>query len=554
MGGGVGTVEVSVLIATHDRRELLERCLKALAEQTQDAATFEVIVAADGAEESAALAVQALQAPYRLRLLGLGKVGKSAALNAAIEAAEGDLCVFLDDDIIASPTLLAAHAEAHRRDPMALGIGRLTQVPFAGKDWYAKAYAAAWNQRYEELAGKQLDWTDCYGGNMSAPRETLREIGGFATDLGAIEDLEIGYRLCAAGCRPLYLAGADGLHDDQKGRKRIIADIRRFGTYCAEFNRRDPRMGSRLIGWFAEPTPRDVTLRRLALALRVPPTLLAFLGRPLPSPGGKQLWYGFIARYAFWLGVRDAMGRREWVGATRGLPVLMYHAFDAEGSGDRFVISKRRFARQMRLLSLLRYRVVPFAEVVEALREGGELPLRTVAITIDDGYLDNLEIAIPILRRHRFPATIFLVSRRIGARNDWADEGGGGAGLAGRPLLSAAQVRELRQDAIAFGAHTRNHRNLLSVEGSELEAELAGSRADLEELLGESVKTLAYPYGGFDERVAAAAGAAGYRGACTVESRLVRRGDDPLELPRLEVRGTEPLHRFLRKLWFGDVA
>jgi peptidoglycan/xylan/chitin deacetylase (PgdA/CDA1 family)/glycosyltransferase involved in cell wall biosynthesis len=542
---------LSVLIATHDRRELLERCLRALGEQTLDPAVFEVIVAADGSTASAKAAVGALQAPYRLRLLELEKVGKSAALNAAIEAAEGGVCVFLDDDIIASPALLAEHAEAHRRDPLALGIGRLTQVPFAGPDWFAKAYAAAWNRRYDELGRKQLDWRDCYGGNMSAPREKLREVSGFATDLGAIEDLEVGYRLCAAGCRPVYLGAADGLHDDQKGRGRINADIRRFGSYCAEFNRRDPQMGSQLIGWFAEPTPRDVTLRRLAITLRVPPALLASLGRPLPGAGAKQLWYGFVARYTFWLGVREGMRRREWARATRGLPVLMYHAFDAGGAGERFVISKRRFARQMRLLKLLRYRVAPFTEVAEALHEGCELPTRTVAITIDDGYLDNLEIAVPILRRHRFPAMIFLVSRRIGARNDWADEGGDAAGLAGRPLLSAEQLRELQGDGVGLGAHTRTHPNLLHGDDAELEGELAGSRADLEELLGEPVGTLAYPYGGFDDRVVGAASAAGYRGACTVESRLVRRGDDPLEIPRLEIRGNEPLRRFLRKLWFG---
>ena len=198
----------------------------------------------------------------------------------------------------------------------------------------------------------------------------LRQIGGFAADLDAIEDLEIGYRLCAAGCRPAYLAAAAGLHDDQKGRRRIIADTLRFAAYCAEFARRDPRMGSRLIGWFAEPTVRDVSMRRVALALRLPPAALAALGRPLPDGGARQLWYGFVARYGFWLGVRRAMRRREWVRATRGLPVLMYHAFDGEERGDRFVIARRRFARQMRLLALLRYRVVPIAAVVEALREG----------------------------------------------------------------------------------------------------------------------------------------------------------------------------------------
>ena len=542
--------QLSVLIATHNRNELLRRCLQALAEQTQDPATFEVVVADDGSSEDTAALVEALDVPYALRCLRLEKRGKSAALNVAIEAAVGEICVFLDDDIIASPALVAEHAAAHRRDPLALGLGRLTQVPVAGDDWYAKAYAIAWNERYEELGRKSLDWTDCYGGNMSAPRAKLREVGCFAADLGAIEDLEIGYRLCAAGCRPVYLAAADGLHDDQKGRDRILADTHRFGAYCAEFARRDPAMGSRLIGWFAEPTVRDVNLRRIALTLRLPPAGLAGLGRLLPGAGARQLWYGFVARYTFWLGVRGAMRRREWVRATRGLPVLMYHAFDEEELGDRFVISRRRFEAQMRVLSLLRYRVVPFEQVVEALHEGGELPRRTVAITIDDGYLDNLEIAVPILRRRHFPATIFLVSRRIGGRNDWAD-GGGGSGVAGRTLMSAEQVHELQRAGIAFGAHTRTHPELPRLEDSALEDEAAGSRGDLEQLLGEPIRTLAYPYGGFDARVAAAARSAGYRGACTVESRLVRRGDDPLELPRLEVCGTDPLPRFLRKLWFG---
>ena len=148
--------------------------------------------------------------------------------------------------------------------------------------------------------------------------------------------------------------------------------------------------------------------------------------------------------------------------------------------------------------------------------------------------------------------TVFLISARLGGRNDWADEGGGSA-IAGRPLLSKEQVRELREKGVDFGAHTRSHPKLTTAAGEELGDELAGSREDLEALLGEPVELLAYPYGAFDARVVAATAAAGYAGACTVESRLVRRGDDPLELPRLEMRGTEPLRSFLRKLWFGGM-
>ena len=427
---------------------------------------------------------------------------------------------------------------------MALGIGRLTQVPPEADDWYAHAYAAAWNERYDELAEKEPDWTDCYGGNMSAPRTALVAIGGFAADLGAIEDLEIGHRLCAAGCKPVYLGAARGLHDDQKTRDRILHDSRRFGSYCVGFARRDPKMGSKLIGWFTQPTVRDVTLRRLFLSLRFPPSALVAAGRLMPSEGGRRLWYGFVSRYTFWLGVRTAMSRREWVAATRGIPVLMYHAFAEDGAEeDRFVVTRRQFERQMRLLSLLRFRVVPFERLVADLGAGRPLPRRAVAITIDDGYTDNLEIAAPILRRHRFAATIFLVSRRLGGENDWSEEGA----VAGRPLVSLEQVAELAAigaGEIRFGAHTRTHQMLTRTSDESLAAEVGGSRTDLEADLGAAVETLAYPYGDFDQRVAAATAAAGFLGACTVESSLVYRGQDPTADPA----GRGPRHQLAAAL------
>ncbi len=543
--------ELSVIVATHNRRELLRRCLESLAAQTQDPASFEVIVADDGSTDGSAEIAEAFEAAFGLRVMRLEKVGKPAALNAAIELARGSVCVFLDDDVVASPELLSEHLATHRDDPTTLGIGALTQQPPEARDWYAHAYARDWNERYERLADKEIDWTDCYGGNVSAPRAALLEIGGFATDLEAVEDLEIGHRLCAvAGCTPRYLPGAAGLHDDQKLRGRILRDTRRFATHCVKFARRDPSMGAKLLGWFTQPTVRDVMLRRLLIAWRVPPAALAAVGRLLPGGGGQQLWFGFVSRYAFWLGVRRDMNRREWLQTTRGVPVLMYHAFAHGGDPERFVVRRRAFAAQMRLLALLRFRVIGLEDLLDRLRKGGPLPKRGIAITIDDGYLDNLEIAVPILRRHGFPVTIFLVSGKIGASNDWR----GSDAVAERPLLSLEQIAGLRGEAgVRFGAHTRNHVVLPEMSDETLSAEVAGSREDLERSLGDPVGAFAYPYGKFDRRVARAVAEAGYRGACTVESRLACRGEDPMLVPRIEVRGTDSLIRFLVKLWFGGV-
>ena len=539
--------ELSVLIASHNRRERLRCCLDALALQGQDPATFEVIVAADGDSDGTIAMVEGLDAPYRLRALRRGKEGKPAALNAAIDAAEGDICLFLDDDIVAAPELVAEHLKAHQENAAALGIGSLTQRPPSGRDWYARAYATAWEERYGELAARGAEWTDVYGGNFSAPRKTLLEVGGFDAGLAAIEDIELGYRLSEAGAAPVYLPAAAGLHDDEKSRARLLADARGFGAFCAAFAERHPATRPKLLGWFLDPTPRDVTLRRLMLALRVPPAWLATVGAAIPGRGRRRLWFGFVSRYVFWRGVRGAMSRGRWRESTRGVPVLMYHAFTAEERGSLYVLPQRSFARQMRALALLRRRVVPFEEVAAALRDDRPLPRRAVAITIDDVYADNLELAWPVLRRRRFAATIFLVSGKIGGRNDWSRDDP----VAGLPLLSAEEVRQLRDGGVGIGAHTRSHCSLPGVADQQVPAEIGGSREDLEALLDEPVTTFAYPYGRFDRRAVAAAAEADYDGACTVESRPARPGDDPLLIPRIEIKGTDSLRSFLRKLCFG---
>jgi GT2 family glycosyltransferase/peptidoglycan/xylan/chitin deacetylase (PgdA/CDA1 family) len=540
---------LSVVIATHDRRERLRRCLEALAAQSADPLSFEVIVAADGATDGTAEMVEALQTPFPLRLLQREKGGKPAALNAAIEVAAGSACLFIDDDVVASPELVSAHLEAHREDPLTMAVGLLTQPAPSGGGWFERAHAVAWNERYAELETRPADWPDTYGGNFSAPTASLREVGGFDASLTAIEDIELGYRLCGVGCRARYLPQAAGVHEDEKPRRRLIADVERYGTFCAVFAERVPVARRRLLGWFLEPTPREVALRRALLGCPVPVGALAALGALIPGTGRKQVWFGFVNRYAFWRGARSGMNRRRWLQTTRGVPVLMYHAFGAEDEGDRYVISRRAFARQLRLLAALRYRPIGFAELARTLRAGEAPPPRSIVITIDDGYADNLEIAKPLLLRRRFPATVFLVSRGVGGINDWTHEGA----VSGRRLLTEAEVEELQGDGIEIGAHTRNHPSLTATKAEDLDAEVGGSRQDLEALLNLPVPTFAYPFGQFGPASVAAVDRAGFEAACTVESRLARLGDDPLEIPRLEIKGEDSLRTFLRKLWLGGV-
>jgi glycosyltransferase involved in cell wall biosynthesis len=310
--------QLSVLIATHNRFELLERCIAALKAQTQDPADFELIVADDGSSDGTAAKLEALQTPFELLVLQLEKAGKPVVLNAAIEAARGEVCLFLDDDIIASPGLVAEHLAAHRREPKTLGIGALVQRESEGEDWFVQTFTRAWNDHYEELRRRPARWTDCYGANFSAPRGTLVEIGGFSSEVATVEDFDIAYRLRGAGLRITYVPRASAVHDDQKPRSRMLADLRREGAAYVEFAERHPGTAAELLDWAAAAGPVELRLRRLLIALRVPPSSLAALGSLIPGPGRKMIWLHVIRRLAFWRSVRGAVDRRRWLRITGG--------------------------------------------------------------------------------------------------------------------------------------------------------------------------------------------------------------------------------------------
>jgi glycosyltransferase involved in cell wall biosynthesis len=307
---------LSVLIATHNRRGMLERCLEALAAQEIDPAELEVIVADDGSTDDTVAALERLETPFELRVIEHDKAGKPVVLNAAIEAARGEVCLFIDDDVIASPRLVAEHLAAHRREPRTLGIGALVQQAPEEHDWFTETFTRAWNDHYAELRSRPARWTDCYGANFSAPRATLTEIGGFAGGVATVEDFDIAYRLVGTGLAVEFLPAADAVHDDQKPRARMLADLRREGAAYVEFVGRHPDTASELLDWAAAAGPLELRLRQLAIALRVPPALAAALGRFVPGQGRKMIWLHVVRRLAFWRSVRAATSRDQWQALT----------------------------------------------------------------------------------------------------------------------------------------------------------------------------------------------------------------------------------------------
>ena len=305
-------IELSVLIATRNRRDLLRRCLDSLVGQTQSPATFEVIVADDGSSDESAAMAEGLGAPYRLRVLRLKGGGQAAAQNAALEVAEGKVCLFFDDDVVAGSELIAEHVKAHRENAMTVGIGSLRQQPPDMPDWYARMFAMAWNAHYGKFDEEEPQWFDCYGANISAPRAKLDEVGGVATDLDVGFDLELGYRLGKAGCTFKYLPRAHGVHDDQKRGRQMLLDARRQGVSHVELAGRHPEMASWLLGWTGPAGPLELAVRRLLVTLRVPPSLLAHLGPLVPGAELQARAFSAIKRLAFWQGARHSLSPAAW--------------------------------------------------------------------------------------------------------------------------------------------------------------------------------------------------------------------------------------------------
>lgn len=227
------------------------------------------------------------------------------------------------------------------------------------------------------------------------------------------------------------------------------------------------------------------------------------------------------------------------------IPILMYHNIGVPPQGARLrnlYVRAGAFARQMWLLRLLGYQGLSMSAAMPYLR--GEKQGRVAVITFDDGYVDTLEQALPILQKNNFSATCYFISQRAGQYNAWD-----AASLNVRkPLMNDEQIRAWHAAGMEVGAHSRTHPRLTGCADAELQDEIAGGKTDLEQLIGAPVTQFCYPYGDMDERVVAATRQAGFEAATTVQRGRARAGDDAMRLRRVLVSGSTMPHLFLLKL------
>jgi peptidoglycan/xylan/chitin deacetylase (PgdA/CDA1 family) len=229
-----------------------------------------------------------------------------------------------------------------------------------------------------------------------------------------------------------------------------------------------------------------------------------------------------------------------------GLPILTYHAIDDSGS----VISTEK---------------AQLAGTLDALAAAGFCPVdlgawiargrpdigRGFALTFDDGLRSVLDVA-GLLADRKVPATIFLVTGRMGSDNAWRDQP---RAIPRAPLLAWSDLETLAAAGFSFAAHGQTHRRLDRCDNATLESELRGARDAVEQRLGQPCRLLAYPYGRAPRRVRRAA-ARYFDAAFGTRLDVATARQDLFHLSRIEVlylRVPHVLDRLLRgraRSWF----
>jgi peptidoglycan/xylan/chitin deacetylase (PgdA/CDA1 family) len=221
------------------------------------------------------------------------------------------------------------------------------------------------------------------------------------------------------------------------------------------------------------------------------------------------------------------------------VPILAYHRFGPQVS--KMEVSAGSFAAQLNYLAENDYRVVRLRDLEDFLNGKRPLPSRAVIITIDDGYASTYEYAFPLLKEHGFPATVFLYTDFVGAKD----------------ALNWAQMREMvASGLIDIQAHSKTHANLsyrLPGESDEhyrerLDVEARVPRRVLERKLQVKVDAFAYPYGDPSEALVELLRKRDYQLALTVNPGANPFFADPLLLQRSMVLGDQDLETFKARL------
>lgn len=249
-----------------------------------------------------------------------------------------------------------------------------------------------------------------------------------------------------------------------------------------------------------------------------------------------------VARKIVWGGARALRRDVARSERRRRIPVLMYHSVSDEGPAAlaRFRLTPAAFASQMTWLRANGFHAISSEQLEWFIANRQPFVGRPVLITFDDGFQNFADHAWPILRANDLTAEVFLVTDLVGESAQWD-------AYSGPPtqLMDAGTVRRLAGEGAFFGSHLATHRAIDGLSSSDLAAELLRSRMFIERWTGRPTAAFAAPFSVTDRRLGRLAKECGYRIGFGGRHGPADLDCDPIDLPRIEIRGDRSLDDFV---------
>lgn len=220
--------------------------------------------------------------------------------------------------------------------------------------------------------------------------------------------------------------------------------------------------------------------------------------------------------------------------------ILMYHHVtnDPNYKNSRLTVSPEILEQQISYLLDKGYKFLTLAQAVDEFTGGVKLNKKLV-LTFDDGYRDFYDQAYPILKKYNVPATLFVINSDIGRAGN----------------VTLAMLKEMQaSNLVEVGAHTLSHPNLTKLKETEVRKQIFESKTDLENLLGISIRTLAYPYGFYNKRVVSLVKEAGYAVAASVFFGEKPSVDNMFVWRRVMITNTEIGDNLLKRIYLAFSA
>jgi len=209
------------------------------------------------------------------------------------------------------------------------------------------------------------------------------------------------------------------------------------------------------------------------------------------------------------------------------VPILCYHRF-GDSCESNLCVSRETFAAQLEYLKQNDYHVISLAQLTEFLEYRAAIPAKSVVITIDDGYRSIYDIAYPLLKQYRYPATLFIYTDFIQATS---------------MAMTWDQVRRMKADGFEIGSHSITHADLTLKKNDEDEgaflarvtAEIVESKKIIDQELNQDTVFFAFPYGIYNQLTVELSQKAGYRLGLGIQNGGNPFFADPLTLRRNQI-------------------